>query len=122
MQALYEADLGGSKIEDALNNLFEQEEIGTETISFAKDLAVNAWKNKSSVDSLIKKHSKGWSLERISAVDRSILRLAFYELMQSETPHQVVINEALELAKKYSTADAAKFINGVLGAHIKNDK
>ena len=60
-----------------------------------------------------------WPLDRIGKVDRSILRLALQELSMKETPASVVIDEAVELAKKYSSAEAAKFINGILGAHLR---
>jgi len=59
-------------------------------------------------------------LERMGGVDRNILRLSLYEIREGKTPLQVVINEAVELAKKYSSNEAAKFINGILGAYIKD--
>ena len=122
MQALYEVDHGQATIEEALQNILEQESIVKDTSDFAYELAVGSFSKKDTIDSIIKKHSKGWSLERIGGVDRNILRLAIFELLDNKTPPQIVINEALELAKKYSSEEAAKFINGVLGGYIKEIK
>ena len=58
----------------------------------------------------------------MGGVDRNIIRLALYELMETETPAEIVINEAIEVAKKYSTTEAAKFINGILGAYMKEQE
>ena len=122
MQAIYEADIGDFPIKDALEHVFEQENIQSDTKKFAKELAVDVWENVSKADTIIKKHAKGWSLDRIGGVDRSILRMAIIELLNKETPPEVVINEALELSKKFSTPEAAKFINGILGAYLKEQK
>lgn len=119
MQALYEAEQNSNDVAVSLNNAFEEKEFNEDTVEFARKLATDAWKRKEELDSIIIKYAKKWPLERIGLVDRSILRLALSELIGSETPHQVVINEALELAKKYSTLEASKFINGILGAYVK---
>ena len=122
MQALYQADLAKINIHQALNNLFEQEKYIAETRKFSEELAAGAWNKKEQIDEIIKKYSKDWKIERMSGVDRNLLRLALFELMEGSTPPQVIINEALELAKKYSSEEAAKFINGVLGAYLKEIK
>jgi len=73
------------------------------------------------IDRLIQGHTKNWRLSRMAAVDRNVLRLAVFELLADlETPGTVVINEALEIAKKYSTNESAQFVNGILDS-IKND-
>lgn len=122
MQALFQADHAGGTINEALATLFESEKLIKETRLFAEELATGAWDKKEQSDKIIKKYSKDWKLERMGGVDRNILRLALFELMEGETPVQVVIDEAVELAKKYSSAEAAKFINGILGAYVKNRK
>ena len=71
-------------------------------------------------DELIARHAENWRFERLAAIDRNILRLSVHELRRGETPERVVINEALELAKKYSEPDAVGFINGVLDAIRKS--
>jgi len=122
MQALYQAECARISIKEALDNIFEEEHYIKDTKDFSRSLACGTFERKEEIDKLIKKYSKEWKLERMGGVDRNILRLAIYELMIKETPAQVVINEAVELAKKYSTIEAAKFINGILGAYLKDLK
>jgi len=82
--------------------------------------------NKDSIDERLLSHLKGWKLDRLNKTDLAILRLAVYELFFTDTPTKVVVNEAVELAKEYSSADAPKFVNGVLGeilkAHEKDER
>lgn len=118
MQALFQADHAGGTIKRALEDLFESEKLIPETRLFAAELAEGAWDKKAQSDKIIKKYSKDWSIERMGGVDRNILRLALFELMEGETPVQVAIDEAVELAKRYSSNEAAKFINGILGAYV----
>ncbi len=93
--------------------------------AFAKELVLGVCENKSHIDNLIKEASINWRLERMSRVDRSILRLSVYELFFMENiPHKVSIDEAVELGKKYGTEESGAFINGVLDniymAYIKD--
>lgn len=76
--------------------------------------------NADHYDGKITQASKNWSLERIAVIDKIILRLAFFELEKNETPVKVILNEAIELAKNFSTENSSKFINGLLDAYIKN--
>lgn len=120
MQALFEAEHSTKDIHTSLENVFSHEDYLDETKTFAKELACGVFSKKSEIDALIVKYSIDWSLERMGGVDRNILRLSIYEIREGKTPLQVVINEAVELAKKYSSNEAAKFINGILGAYIKD--
>lgn len=122
MQALYEADHSGNPIAESLKYIFENDEPNAEDRDFIEELAIGAWGNKEKSDAIIKEFSIGWDVSRIGGVDRNILRLAIYEMDLKKTPPQVIINEAIELAKKYSTKEASKFINGVLGAYLKVTK
>lgn len=119
MQALYQAELAGAEIETALENISGSEKFIPETLGFAGRLAKATWAERVSIDKAIEGLAIDWPLDRIGKVDRSILRLAIQELNMKETPASVVINEAVELAKKYSGAEAAKFINGILGAYVR---
>ncbi|MBI5400148.1 transcription antitermination factor NusB [Candidatus Saganbacteria bacterium] len=119
MQALYQAELAKVDVAAALDNLAENEKFIPETLSFASSLAEKAWAAREKSDREIVKLSTDWPLERIGKVDHSILRLALWEIDQQETPKSVVINEAVELAKKYSGEESAKFINGILGAYVR---
>ncbi|MDR1952258.1 MAG: transcription antitermination factor NusB [Elusimicrobiota bacterium] len=83
--------------------------------SFMMKLFDGVCKKKDEIDELIAKHAKNWEISRMAAVDRNIIRLAVYEIMEMpETPISVIIDEAVEISKKYSTKDSSKFVNGVL--------
>jgi len=86
------------------------------TRAFAEQLFESAVKDVAGIDELLTKHAENWRLDRMAAIDRAILRLAIAELRGGDTPPKVVINEAVELAKKYSTEDSAGFVNGILDA------
>ena len=93
--------------------------------AFSKNLVHGVSENRNRIDKLIKKASKNWRLERMSRVDRSILRLSVYEMLfMEDIPHKVSIDEAVELGKKYGTEESGAFINGVLDniylEHIKD--
>ncbi len=82
---------------------------------FAEPLIRGALEHRDEADDLIRKHAKNWELHRIAAVDRNILRLAIYEMLHREDiPPVVSINEAVDIAKKFSTQDSGKFVNGIL--------
>jgi N utilization substance protein B len=90
------------------------------TRAFANQLLEGAVARSEAIEELLTRHAQHWRLDRMVAVDRNILRLAVYELLSGAgTPPKVVINEAVELAKKFSSADAAPFINGILDAILK---
>jgi len=120
MQALYQADLAKIDTKTALENITEADKYIPETLEFAASLANAAWAGKEGLDQVISQFSIDWSLDRIGKVDRSILRLAIQEIKMGDTPASVIINEAVELAKKYSGQEAAKFINGILGYYVRN--
>jgi N utilization substance protein B len=91
------------------------EEIGAEVRDFATVLANGVAASVQEVDQLIAEAAEHWRIERMAVIDRLILRLAVYEFLhEKETPAKVIINEALELARTFSTDDAVKFINGIL--------
>ncbi len=92
------------------------------TNAFAENLARKVYDNLEEVDSAINENLVGWSAKRISRVSRAILRVAVAELLYSDVPVGVAINEAIEITKKYATADDASYVNGVLGAVAKKIK
>lgn len=97
------------------------DELLTGAKPFTRRLAEGVVSRQQELDELIARHSKGWTLERIAPLERSILRVALYEaLYVEEVPVEVAIDEAVELAKEYCGADAPGFINGVLGAAVGN--
>jgi transcription antitermination protein NusB len=107
--ALYQHEVTGRPIGDLLED----------AKPFSVDLAEAVEEHKPELDELIAKHSKGWALERIAPLERSIMRTALYEaLHEDDVPVEVAIDEAVELAKEYCGADAPGFVNGILGAAL----
>ena len=110
----------------SLFNTDENFEIYEETIEsvgdYARSIALGVEEKKDNLDGLIEKYSKGWKVKRLPKVNLAILRLAAYEILfVDDVPESVAINEAVELAKKYSGESAYSFINGVLGALVKGE-
>lgn len=118
IQALYLSH-SGRDFYESLESYLESTHFEEKAEEWGKILAINAWIHREKNDKIISEYAQGWSLDRISLVDLSILRLAFYELSLNETPHSVILNEAIELAKEFSSDDAPKFINGILGKYVK---
>ena len=120
MQALYQLDVRGDNTVDELEDFFIETEDDKVCRELAKKWCGGTWENVSECDRLIEESTKKWSLSRLSLVDKSILRLAVYQLRFCEDiPPKVSINEAIELAKKYSGDKSPAFINGVLDAVLK---
>lgn len=115
-KALFQVDVGKCRAELALRYSLEGFNLDQSEQEFVHELVEGADKNRPMLDELIKKHLVKWEIDRLSAVDRNLLRLALYEIIyRSDIPFAVSINEALELAKKYgSSGEAVGFINGVL--------
>jgi N utilization substance protein B len=85
-----------------------------ELVDFARELLAGTRRNRPELDALLAELADNWSLVRMAATDRNVLRLGAYELLYTETPGPVVINEALELSKRYGTKHSAQFVNGIL--------
>jgi N utilization substance protein B len=115
VQVLYGIDLGGDGPEGAFDRLIGDFDVEPETAEFAWSLVYGVTEHRDKMDSLIAEVSEHWRLDRMSVVDRNILRLAAYELIyRRDVPRPVVLNEAIEIAKEFGTADSAAFVNGVL--------
>ena len=124
LQTLYFTDTGKLNAEDSclfVNSFYEN--LDEDTFTFCKDLVTGTNDNTKEIDDIITAKAKNWSVERMSAVDRAILRMATYEIVFSadKAPVPAIIDEAIELAKKYSTENSGKFINGLLD-QIKNER
>ena len=121
LQMLYEYDVGKQPVEDILETFWEMNEHPKQVREFANQLFQGSIASIKEIDKTIQQHTQNWRLKRMAAVDRNILRLAVFEFLSApETPETVVINEALEIAKKYSTHESAQFVNGILDS-IKSD-
>jgi transcription antitermination protein NusB len=115
VQLLYQYDLGKMAPDEAMSLFWEHFPANLEIRDFCRQLVLGTLDRLALIDELLGEASENWSLHRMSVVDRNILRLATYELLdRSDIPPSVSLNEAIEIAKKYSTPDAAVFINGVL--------
>lgn len=88
-------------------------------IEFALALIAGVRRNRSELDALLTKTADNWSLERMAATDRNVLRLGAYEILYTETPDRVAINEAVELAKRFGIAHSAQFVNGILDKFLE---
>jgi N utilization substance protein B len=118
MQMLFQGDLGKQKPEE-VETLFwgSREDVDDETRGFADDLHRLATQREDEVDALIQKHAQNWRLERMPVVDRNLLRTAVAEMIgYPKTPAAVIINETLEIARRYAAPESIHFLNGVLDA------
>jgi transcription antitermination protein NusB len=120
MQMLYQWELGGNTPEQVCGSFFGEHKSNPEVETFARGLFQGAVDDVQNLDRLLQKHSANWRLNRMAAVDRSILRMAAFELLHNqETPPGAVINEALEIARRYSSEGSVEFINGILDTILK---
>ena len=118
MQMLFQGDLGKQKPEE-VESLFwgSREDVDEETKGFADDIHRVATQREDEVDALIQKHAQNWRLERMPVVDRNLLRAAIAEMLgYPKTPTAVIINETLEIARRYAAPESINFLNGVLDA------
>ncbi len=119
LQALFEIDSVGHPQAEVLEHRLEDEKLSEEAADFARGLVQGVMANRSEIDNLITKFAPEWPVDQLAIVDRNILRLALYELLDvSDVPIKVAINEAVELAKTYGSDSAPRFVNGVLGAFL----
>jgi len=120
LQMLFQWEMGKQEPAKVEEGFWKNVSAQKSTLEFANQLFENAAARVAEIDPIISAHAKNWRIERMPAIDRAILRLAIAELRTTGTPAKVVINEALELAKKFSSEDAAPFINGILDAALKS--
>jgi N utilization substance protein B len=112
---LYQIELSKVDFQKSLQSYLETYPQNQDAVDFASLLAQGVVKNLEYIDSLIKKHVKNWEIERMAIIDRSILRIACFELLFLEDiPPKVSINEAIELAKRFGDLDSPRFVNGVI--------
>ncbi len=115
LKTLYLMDVAKTTIEEAEKITLYGNKEDEKVLQFMKKIIYGTHENKTQIDSLIKKYAKNWELSRMATIDRNILRIGTYEIIKTpETPISVIIDEAVEIAKTYSTADSSKFVNGIL--------
>ena len=131
LNILYQCDSSGIPFDEALETALEYTDLteleaknpgkADEARSHARAIAVGVREHLDEIDARISELAEGWPLDRQPAVDRNILRIAIYEIDNMESvPPIVAVDEAVELAKKYSTAESGKFVNGVLAGYLRN--
>ena len=113
IDVLYQADVTGA---DAQLSLAEWHAAGREIDPFAEELVEGVTANRPEIDDTLSAHSENWTLDRMASLDRTILRLAVFELIhRPDVPAAAAISEAVEIAKELSTEDSGRFVNGILG-------
>ena len=124
MKLIYEYGVTGRLAMDTLHempDILKKDKLTPDNMAYI-DHIVEAYPGRAAdIDEKIKKYSIAWSIERISKVDLAILRLAFFEMLETDTPRNILVNEAVDLAKKYSSEKASSFINGVIGGYLKEN-
>ncbi len=123
LQMLFAADVAktdGTVLTSTYWSELSDSNFDEQTRGFADNLTVGTLREVETIDERIRTRAEHWRIERMAIVDRNVLRLAVYEFLFSDTPHTVIINEALEIARRFSTFEATQFINGILDA-IKHD-
>jgi transcription antitermination protein NusB len=121
MKLLFELNYKANEIDDVLNTFFIENENNhdLDEKEYISSIVKGTLNNLNDIDETIGKYTKGWKITRLSKVDLTVLRLASFELKYTDTPSSVVINEAVELAKKYGTEKSSSFVNGILASIIK---
>ena len=120
LRLLFQMDVGNAPLEDVLASL-DQRPQHAETIEFARRLLEGAVAERAVIDEVLERYAREWSLDRMASVDRNVLRIATYEILfLPEIPPSVSVDEAVEMVKKYSTAESGKFVNGILGNLVRH--
>jgi len=114
LQMLFQWEMGQQEPARIEANFWKNARAERKTRTFANQLFEGTVAQVAELDELLGRHAENWRTERMAAVDRNILRLAAYELRSTDTPAKVVMDEAVELAKKFSSEESAAFVNGIL--------
>ena len=110
--ACYQHDVTGRPLEDLL----------AESRPFTRELALGVESHRDDLDAVISRHAKGWDLDRIAPLERNVMRVALYEIEHSDdVPTEVAIDEAVNIVKEYCGSDAPGFVNGILGAAVREE-
>ena len=116
LQVLFQDDLNPRSNPALSDALIERRLRSPELVAFARSLVAGVRRNRDELDRAIQRTATNWSVRRMAATDRNVLRLGAYELLHTDTPPRVVIDEAVELAKRFGAAHSAQFVNGILDA------
>jgi N utilization substance protein B len=114
LQVLFQDDVNPPETAVETARFLQSRLRDAELIDFAKSLIAGVRRNRGELDMMLGKTAANWSLNRMAATDRNVLRLGIYEILYTETPGRVAINEAVELAKRFGSGQSAQFVNGIL--------
>jgi N utilization substance protein B len=114
LQVIYQDDLNPQHDPAVADTFLRKRLRGSELVDFARSLVRGVRQNRKQLDDVLARTAEHWSLERMAATDRNVLRLGAFEILYAETPDRVAINEAVELAKRFGTRQSAQFVNGIL--------
>jgi N utilization substance protein B len=122
MQMLYQRDLNPEVSADTVRSMIAEEVREAALQQFAWDLFAGAMEWRSQIDRSIEEIAANWQLSRMAPTDRNILRLGVFELLHTDTPHRVVIDEAIEMAKRFGSTQSFQFVNGILDRLVPPEK
>ena len=123
MKLLYQLEIQKEDREEQKKQFFLENTLAEKDIEYINNVIDGVYSNQDFINNIIEVHSKGWKIGRMSKVDLSIIRLSIYEIcFREDIPYNVSINEAVELAKKYSSEDAGSFVNGILSKVPNRDE
>jgi N utilization substance protein B len=127
LQILYQHDMVDAPVEQAIELFWRDVQAPREVYDFCRRLVFGVLAHQEQIDRLLSQYSENWSLERMTGVDRNVLRIATYEILCcDEIPKNVTINEAVEIGKRFGTEDSGAFVNGIIDKiardHKKNDR
>lgn len=121
LQALFQQDLNPRESRDQLAPFLHSRLRDEELREFAQNLVLGVIRNQGELDAMLDEKADNWSLSRMAATDRNVLRLGAFEIRYSDTPDNVAIDEAVELAKRYGSAQSSQFVNGILDKLLSRD-
>ena len=120
LQMLFQHDMGGNQPDQIIGTFEELQKSKPNTREFATKIFRGTVENLEKIDDMIQNQAENWRLSRMAAVDRNIIRMSIYEFLhENDTPKLVVIDEAIEIAKKFGTQKSSQFINGILDGVLK---
>ena len=119
LQVLYQDDLNELQTAEDTERFLRARCASDELTQFAASLVSGVRRNRGELDALLESTAENWSLDRMAATDRNVLRLGAFEILYTDTPDRVAINEAIELAKRYGTNNSAHFVNGILDNRLQ---
>jgi transcription antitermination protein NusB len=118
LQLLFQEDVNpGQPVED-IKRFVSRRVQSPDLFEFCLSLVLGVHRNRGELDAMLADTAQNWSLDRMAATDRNVLRLGAYEILFTDTPHKVAINEAVELAKRFGSAQSAAFVNGILDRFV----